>query len=121
MVWRSTGCPDLGLVQVLRLLLFEVERRGRELREAELLVRHPNYSGMQMDQVSRLYVPAHYVKAARIWQGDDLLLSLEGGISIAENPEFRFDYRPNGASGFRTEVDDSEGKTFSQDWPATPA
>ena len=27
-------------------------------REAQLLIRHPNYSGMQMDQVTRLYVPA---------------------------------------------------------------
>lgn len=91
------------------------------LREAELMVRHPNYSGMQMDQVTRLYVPAHFVKSVRIWQGDTLLLSVEGGISIAENPEFRFDYRPNGATGFRAEVDDSEGTSFSQEWPAARA
>jgi sulfur-oxidizing protein SoxY len=91
------------------------------LREAELMVRHPNYSGMQMDQLTRLYVPAHFVKSVRIWQGDALLLSVEGGISISENPEFRFDYRPSGALGFRTEVADSEGELFSQEWPAARA
>jgi sulfur-oxidizing protein SoxY len=85
------------------------------------MIRHPNYTGMQMDQITRLYVPAHFVKSVRIWQGGQLLLAIEGGISISENPEFRFDYRPNGAGTFRAEVEDSEGKTFAQDWPARAA
>lgn len=89
------------------------------LREAQLMIRHPNYSGMQMDQLTRLYVPAHFVKSVRIWQGDGLLLSIESGISIAENPEFRFDYRPTGAASFRAEVEDSEGASFKHEWPVT--
>jgi sulfur-oxidizing protein SoxY len=89
------------------------------VREAQLLVRHPNFSGMQMDQVTRLYVPAHFVRAVRVWQGDDLTLAVESGISISENPEFRFDYRPNGANTFRAEMEDSEGQTFRKEWPAT--
>ena len=91
------------------------------LREAQLMIRHPNYTGMQMDQVTRLYVPAHFVTKVRIWQGDDLLLAIEGGISLSENPAFRFDYRPNSASSFRAEMDDSEGKSFKQEWPAARA
>jgi sulfur-oxidizing protein SoxY len=89
------------------------------LREAQLMIRHPNYSGMQMDQLTRLYVPAHFVKSVGIWQGDALLLSVESGISIAENPEFRFDYRPTGATSFRAEMEDSEGGSFKHEWPAT--
>lgn len=90
---------------------------GAELRQAQLLIRHPNYSGMQMDQLTRLYVPAHFVTSVRIWQGDALLLGIESGISISENPAFRFDYRPNGAASFRAEVQDSKGATFKQEWP----
>jgi sulfur-oxidizing protein SoxY len=89
------------------------------MREAQLLIRHPNFSGMQMDQLTRLYVPAHFVKTVRVWQGDDLLLTVESGISIAENPEFRFDYHPNGATSFRAEMEDSEGQAFTRSWPAT--
>jgi sulfur-oxidizing protein SoxY len=88
------------------------------VREAQLLIRHPNFSGMQMDQVTRLYVSAHFVKTVRVWQGDDLLLAVESGISISENPEFRFDYHPSGATSFRAEMEDSEGQTFRQAWPA---
>ena len=87
--------------------------------EAQLMIRHPNYSGMQMDQVSRLYVPAQFVKSVQIWQGAELLLTIEAGISISENPTFRFDYRPNGAATFRAEAEDSDGKIFRQEWPAT--
>jgi sulfur-oxidizing protein SoxY len=97
------------------------EGAATSLREAQLLIRHPNFTGMQMDQVTRLYVPAHFVSSVRIWQGDDLLLAIEGGISISENPEFRFDYKPNGAGGFRAELKDSEGKSFTHEWPAARA
>ncbi len=83
------------------------------------MIRHPNYSGMQMDQLTRLYIPAHFVKSVKIRQGQDLLLSVESGISISENPVFRFDYRSNGAAIFSAEVEDSDGKSFHQEWPAT--
>jgi sulfur-oxidizing protein SoxY len=89
------------------------------IREAQLMIRHPNYSGMQMDQLTRLYVPAQFVKTVRVWLGDDLLISIESGISISENPEFRFDYRFNGATGFRVEMEDSEGRSFKHEWPVT--
>jgi sulfur-oxidizing protein SoxY len=102
----------------MRFRQFHTETGDPDAREAQLLIRHPNYSGMQMDQVTRLYVPAHFVKSVRVWQGDALLLAVESGISIAENPEFRFDYRPSGAASFHAEMEDSEGAIFRQEWPA---
>ena len=90
-------------------------------RELQLMIRHPNYSGMQMDQVTRLYVPAHFIASVKIWQGDDLLLRIESGISISENPEFRFDYRPNGATDFRAEAEDNEGSSFNASWSVARA
>lgn len=87
------------------------------LREAQLMIRHPNYSGLQMDQVTRLYIPARFVKALKLWQGDALLFGMEGGISISENPQFRFTYRPNGAKSFRAEAEDTKGLVFKGEWP----
>jgi sulfur-oxidizing protein SoxY len=103
----------------MRFRQFPPETGQPERREAQLLIRHPNYSGMQMDQVTRLYIPAHFVKSVHLWQGEDLLLAIESGISISENPAFRFDYRPNGAAGFRADMEDSDGRSFRQEWPAT--
>ena len=66
-----------------------------------------------------LYIPAHFVDELSVWQGDALLFSMDGGISISEDPNFRFDFRPNGAATFRVEAKDTDGKLFRQEWPAT--
>jgi sulfur-oxidizing protein SoxY len=87
--------------------------------EALVMIRHPNNSGLQMDQVTRLYTPARYVNKLAVYQGGDLVFSMAGGISIAEDPNFRFSFRPNGAREFRVEGEDTAGKAFSGAWPAT--
>ena len=87
-------------------------------REAQLMIRHPNNSGLQMDQVSHLYVPAFYIDDLKVWQGDDLVFAMEGGISIAENPSIRFTYKPNGATSFRARAADIDKHVFKGEWPA---
>src|ERR1700744_1707834 len=87
------------------------------LREAQLMIRHPNNSGLQMDQVSHLYIPARYIESLLVFQGDDLVFAMEGGISISEDPNFRFTYKPNGAKVMRVEARDSGGREFKSEWP----
>jgi sulfur-oxidizing protein SoxY len=89
------------------------------MREAQIMIRHPNNSGLQMDQVTRLYVPAYFVRELRVWQGDDLVLSMDGGISISEDPTIRFNYAPNGAKAFRAEAVDTEKHVFTGSWPVS--
>ena len=93
------------------------EAPAGRMREAQIMLRHPNNSGLQMDQVTRLYVPAFFVRELRIWQGDDLVLFMDGGISISEDPNIRFNYVPNGAKTFRAEAIDTENRTFKGEWP----
>jgi sulfur-oxidizing protein SoxY len=90
-------------------------------REAQVMIRHPNNSGLQRDQLTLLYIPAYFVRELRIWQGDQLLMAVEGGISISQDPNMRFSYLPNGASSFRAEAVDTEGHVFKGEWPAEPA
>lgn len=85
-------------------------------REAQIMVGHPNNSGLQMDQVTQLYVPAFFVNELRIWQDDTLVLAMEGGISISEDPNIRFTYLPNGAKRIRVEARDTEGHVFQNEW-----
>ena len=85
-------------------------------REAQIMVGHPSNSGLQMDQVTQLYVPAFFVDQLRIWQDDSLVLAMEGGISISEDPNIRFTYVSNGAKRFRAEARDTEGHVFRNEW-----
>jgi sulfur-oxidizing protein SoxY len=85
-------------------------------REAQIMIGHPNNSGLQMDQVSQLYIPAFFINELRIWQDDSLVLAMEGGISISEDPNIRFTYVPNGAKRFRVEAKDTDGHVFQNEW-----
>jgi sulfur-oxidizing protein SoxY len=90
-------------------------------REAQIMVRHPNNSGLQRDQVTLYYIPLFIVRQLRVWQGDQLVLEMDGGISISENPNIRFSFAPNGASTFRAEAVDTDGHVFKGEWPVEPA
>jgi sulfur-oxidizing protein SoxY len=85
-------------------------------REAQIMIGHPNNSGLQMDQLTRLYIPAFFINELRIWQDDALVLAMQGGISISEDPNIRFSYVPNGAKRIRVEARDTEGHLFGGEW-----
>ncbi len=86
------------------------------VREAQIMIGHPNNSGLQMDQVTQLYVPAFFVNELKLWQDDSPVLTMEGGISISEDPNIRFTYVSNGARHFRAEAKDTEGHVFQHQW-----
>ena len=85
-------------------------------REAQIMIGHPNNSGLQMDQVTHLYVPAFFINELHLWQDDSPVLSMEGGISISEDPNIRFTYVSNGARHFRAEAKDTQGHLFQHEW-----
>jgi len=88
------------------------------LPEAQIMLRHPQNSGLQMDQLTRLYVPPFFVETLEVWQGEDLVLALDGGIAISEDPNLRFNYRPNGSENFRVKGFDTGKNVFKGEWEA---
>jgi sulfur-oxidizing protein SoxY len=92
-------------------------RAFAERGEAQVQVRHPNYSGLQMDQVTRLYTPAWFVENLSVRQGDTPLFNMTGGISVSEDPTFRFSYAANGEP-VTVAAKDTEGRVFTQTFPA---
>jgi sulfur-oxidizing protein SoxY len=86
------------------------------VREAQIMIGHPNNSGLQMDQVTQLYIPAFFINELHLWQDDSPVLSMEGGISISEDPNIRFTYVSNAAKRFRAEAKDTDGHVFQHEW-----
>ena len=85
-------------------------------RDAQIMIGHPNNSGLQMDQLTQLYIPAFFVNELKLWQDDSPVLAMEGGISISEDPNIRFTYVSNGAKHFRAEAKDTAGHVFQHEW-----
>ncbi len=84
---------------------------GGPARRAHVMIRHPNYSGLQMNQLTRHYIPAKFVDQIVVTQGGELVFEMEGGISLSEDPVIGFDYRPNGAS-LHVRAKDTDGRAF---------
>ena len=68
-----------------------VEQTGADgSAAAQLAVFHPNHSGLAMDQLTRLYAPAWYVRTIRVTHRDQLVLEADVDFSLSENPNLRF-------------------------------
>ncbi|MDQ0510089.1 quinoprotein dehydrogenase-associated SoxYZ-like carrier [Ancylobacter amanitiformis] len=88
--------------------------KANRVSQLQLMIRHPNYSGLQMDQITRLYIPAKFVDAIEVKQGDELVFSMEGGISLSEDPAIQFSYEPSGKE-IHVDAADTDGRRFEGD------
>ncbi len=104
----------------LRHFLPPAEETMTKAQELQLMIRHPNNSGLQRDPITQYFIPAHFVQNLSISQGDRLILAMEGGISISEDPNFRFDFDVQGTDDIRVEAVDTDGKVFTDQWPLDP-
>lgn len=131
-VKASGGCsapaskdPELALASMgkMKLRIFDQQdaHMSTSRRQAQIMIRHPNYSGLQRDQITQLFISAHFIDHIEVWQGEDLLFTVDGGISISENPVFRFMYTENGATELTVKATDTDGNRFEQVLPKSAA
>jgi sulfur-oxidizing protein SoxY len=79
---------------------------------AQLMISHPNDSGLAFDQLSRNYTPAHYIREITLSYNDRPVLIADVDISISENPNFRFYLCPIGSGNLAAEMVDSQDLHF---------
>jgi sulfur-oxidizing protein SoxY len=81
--------------------------------EGQVMLKHPNYSGMQMDPVTGQYIPAKYVRSIDVSRGGELIFHMEAGISLSTNPNVRFTYGSVEGETLEAKAEDSDGATFN--------
>jgi len=89
--------------------------RGTQPVLAQLTISHPNHSGLAMDQYTRQFTPAHYVRKIDVSRGGKPVFSADVDFSMSENPSFRFHFLPQGPQGsneLRASVVDSQERRF---------
>ena len=84
----------------------------------QVLISHPNNSGMQFDQISRNYIPAYFVNQVSVRLDDEELFVLETNFSLSENPSihFSFDMEQKPDSVISVKAIDSNNGTFENTW-----
>jgi sulfur-oxidizing protein SoxY len=78
----------------------------------QLMIRHPNNSGLAMDQLTRLYDPPMFVNHVMVRRGDKLVFRAQVDFTISENPVFRFSLPAAGVGQLNAEVTDTDDRRF---------
>lgn len=105
--------PDSALARLGRMK-FHLDQSVTlgEPNLAQLMISHPNHSGLAMDQATRHYVPAYFVRTINVTYAGKPVLSAEVDFSISENPNFRFYFVPREAGELKAEVVDTKDLKF---------
>ncbi len=98
----------------------------------QLLISHPNLSGMQMDQVTRFIKKSHFIETMKVSFNDKTILTAKTDIAISSDPNFRFYFVPNTAGTLKAEISDTQcesptardvckkGNTYTETYAVNP-
>ncbi|QRZ12783.1 quinoprotein dehydrogenase-associated SoxYZ-like carrier [Paracoccus methylovorus] len=117
-VKASGGCaaPAGKSMDEVRATMGEMRYRTADedgRRIGTLMIRHPNFSGLQRDQLTLLTIPAEFIQTLEVKQGETPLFTMEAGISISEDPVFRFAHAP-GDGPVTVHAEDTDGRIWDQ-------
>ncbi len=80
---------------------------------AQLMVSHPNDSGLAMDPLTRTYAPPHFVRRVEVTYAGKSVLQADLDFSISENPNFRFYFSPADGGLLEARVIDNQDVEYS--------
>lgn len=83
----------------------------------QLNIRHPNNTGMELDQITVMYIPPHYVSRLAVTYSGKPILSAVMDFSISEDPYLRFNFVPGDSGELKAEIEDSKEMKFSHAMP----
>lgn len=88
---------------------------------AQLMISHPNDSGMVMDQLTRQYTPRRFVRTVNVAYAGEPVLSADLDFAISENPNLRFYFVPRGPGKLSVEVVDSAQAAWKSSLDVMPS
>ncbi len=139
-VKASGGCSapvgaDLdAAMQRLGKMKFRLDTgvKTKEPTLVQLLISHPNLSGMQMDQVTRFIKKSHFVEEMKVSFNDKPILIAKTDIAISSDPNFRFFFIPDTTGTLKAEITDmscesptsrdvcKKGNTYTETYAINP-
>ena len=83
------------------------------LSQMDVDISHPSHSGMQMDQISLLFIPMRYVENVDIALDGAGYVDVTGSISLSENPRIGLSV-PSGTQSADVTMTDTDGTVTTQ-------
>lgn len=105
---------DAALAEAGRMIVRTLDTATAEgVRQGQLMIKHPQYSGLQLNQATGFYIPAKFIREIDVKRGDETVFKMTGGISISEDPNFRFSYAAGSDETLEVVATDTDGKVFT--------
>ena len=104
----------------MKLKLLSEYAPGRPV-QAQLMIRHPNFNGMQMDQLTRMYTPAHFIRTIDVSFDGESVLHVDSDIALSTDPVITFGFTPPGKGKLKVEVKDSKQQSYVREFDVSGA
>lgn len=79
---------------------------------AQLMISHPNTSGLAIDQLTRLAPAPSFVRKVLVSYAGKPVLEADVDFSLSENPSLRFKFMAQPEGDLVAEVSDTDGRSF---------
>ncbi|MEM7193059.1 MAG: quinoprotein dehydrogenase-associated SoxYZ-like carrier, partial [Pseudomonadota bacterium] len=108
---KDPEADEAGLGKMI-VRTFEPALSTNPIWSGQVMIKHPNHNGMQLDINTAKFIPARYIKEVTVKRDGELVFDLDSTFSISTNPNFRFTF----GKGENNELDvtavDTDGVVF---------
>ena len=104
----AAALQDIGRMKLRLLSAFSA---GKPV-QAQLMIRHPNFNGMQMNQITRFYTPARFIRTIDATYNGGQVFHMDADISLSTDPVITFGFVPHEKGQMKVVARDSNNTTF---------
>jgi len=106
--------PDADTADMGKLIVrnFPPALESSPIWAAQVMIKHPNHNGMQLDINTAKFIPPRFVKEMTVTRDGELVFQLDGTFSISTNPNFRFTFGKGEENNLDVEIVDTDGVVF---------
>jgi sulfur-oxidizing protein SoxY len=107
--------PDSETVDLGKMIVktFPPALDASPIWSAQVMIKHPNSNGMQLDINTANVIPARYVDQMIVKRGGELVFDMDGTFSISTNPNFRFTFGRGADNNLDVAITDTDGAKFA--------
>ena len=91
--------------------------KSNPIWSGQLMIKHPNDNGMQLDINTAKFIPARYVKEVTVKRDGELVFEMDTTFSISTNPNFRFTFEKGDENKLDVVIVDTDGEVFEAHTP----
>jgi sulfur-oxidizing protein SoxY len=107
--------PDSETVDLGKMIVktFPPALDSDPIWSGQVMIKHPNSNGMQLDINTANFIPARFIKDVTVKRGGALVFDMESTFSISTNPNFRFTFGRGEDNDLDVVAVDTDGARFT--------